>query len=101
MPFMQRQTTNAGKLASIDCGKCGQTIHWHEWVHDGQAEDLKTTRCPECGGEPDPDTYWESESQTWFAGRFAAPGYMDCTDWDYSEDLNALEADLEEMYGEA
>ena len=100
MAFMEFQIIRKGRLASCDCAKCGQTNYWHEWVHDGQAEDLKTSRCQECGGEMDADTFWESRSRNYYAARFSAPGYMDCTEWDYGKNARKLEREVKDMYGE-
>ena len=33
-------------------------------------------------------------------GRYSAPGYMDCTPWGFDTDLDRLEADLDEYYGD-
>lgn len=51
MGFMQMQIYRKGRFATCDCEKCGQTETWHEWVSDGQAEDLKSGRCSDCGEE--------------------------------------------------
>lgn len=100
MGFMKMQITRKGRLATIECAKCGQTIYWHEWVSDGQAEDLKDWACPECGRKADTETYWESRSRNWYAGRYSAPGYLDCTEWNYSKNLRKLKAELRDYYGE-
>lgn len=89
-----------GRLASCECSKCGSTQYWHEWADDGQAEDLKTGCCRECGGELDPETFWESPSRNWYAGRYSMPGYLDCTDFSYGKNLRALRRELRELYGD-
>lgn len=98
--FMQLFIYKKGRLASCDCSKCGQTAYWHEWTTDGQAEDLKAGRCEECGSTLDPDTYWESPSRNWYAGRYSASGYMDCTSWSYGKNARALRRELRDMYGD-
>ena len=98
--FMQLQIFKRGRLATCECAKCGATNYWHEWADDGQAEDLKTARCQECHGMNDPETYWESRSRNWYAGRYSAPGYMDCTDWNYGKNYRKLARELREMYGD-
>ncbi len=100
MSFMQLFTYQKGRLASCDCAKCGMTNYWHEWTSDGQAEDFKASRCEECGSSLDADTYWESRSRNYYAGRYSAPGYMDCTSWSYGKNLRALKRELRDMYGD-
>lgn len=99
MSFMQLQTYKKGRLASCECGRCGATNYWHEWASDGQAEDLKAGRCNECGRALDPESYWESRSRNWYAGRYSAPGYMDCTDYSYGKNKRALARELRDLYG--
>ena len=100
MAHMELEITQPGRLAQIDCERCGQTHYWHEWVHDGGAEDLKDARCEECGRDMDPDTYWESPSRNWYAARYQAPGYMDCTEWNYGKNKRELERETRDMYGD-
>lgn len=100
MGFMQMQIYRKGRFATCDCEKCGQTETWHEWVSDGQAEDLKSGRCSDCGGSLDPETYWESPSRNWYAGRYSAPGYMDCTSYSFGKNRRVLERELRDMYGD-
>jgi hypothetical protein len=35
-----------------------------------------------------------------YFGRYSAPGYMDCTEWNFDTDPKALAAYLDEMYGD-
>lgn len=35
-----------------------------------------------------------------FFGRYSADGYMDCTDWNFDTDADALAQYLDEMYGD-
>ena len=100
MGFMQLQLMQKGRLATCECSHCGQTHYWHEWADYGQAEDLKSARCNECGRELDPETYWESKSRNWYAGRYSAPGYLDCTDWNYGTNWRKLNAELRMLYGD-
>lgn len=100
MAFMEIFIYKKGRLASCECPKCGAIKHWHEWVSDGQAEDLKTSHCDECGRELDPETYWESRSRNWYAGRYSAPGYLDCTEFSFSKNKRELERELRDMYGD-
>lgn len=100
MAFMELQISQKGRLASIECSKCGMTHYWHEWTSDGQAEDLKSSSCNECGRPLDPETYWKSPSRNYYAGRYSAPGYMDCTDWEYGKNKRALIRELKDLYGD-
>lgn len=100
MAFMELQVMQRGRLASVECSKCGIDIFWHEMVNEGQAEDLKSARCPDCGGKTDPETLWVSRSRNWYAGRYSAPGYLDCTDWHYSKNERKLIKELKDAYDE-
>lgn len=100
MPFMEMYITRKGRLASCDCSKCGATNYWHEWASDGSAADLKEGRCVDCDGPLDAETYWESRSRNYYAGRYSAAGYLDCTDWNYGKNRRKLERELRDMYGD-
>lgn len=91
---MELEVTQKGTLASIECSKCGCTQHWHEWCDEGQAEDLKHARCHECGGVMNEETYWESPSRNWYAGRLTEPGYLDCTTWEFDTNRQRLIREL-------
>lgn len=97
---MQIEITAKGRLASCDCEKCGSTTSWHEWADWGQAEDLKTATCQECGRSLDPETYWESPKRNYYAGRYNMPGYLDCTYWHYGTNKKKLINKLKDFYGE-
>jgi len=97
--MMQLEITHKGRLAIIECAKCGNTITWHEWACWGQAQDLLTCQCPDCGGKTNPETYWESPSRNWYAGRYSMPGYLDCTDWEYGKNKQKLTKKLRELCG--
>ena len=96
---MEMQIYRKGRLASCACGHCGVTHYWHEWADGGQAEDLKSVRCDECGRPLDPETYWESPKRNQYAGRYSMPGYLDCTPCEYDTNRRRLERTLRELYG--
>jgi DNA-directed RNA polymerase subunit RPC12/RpoP len=103
MPFMELQITAKGALYCADCAKCGATLYSHEWAtgYNNDARDALqdgTYRCPECGGTADPDTFTDCGQQ--YAGRYSAPGYLDCTEWHFGPDADALADELRDMYGE-
>lgn len=106
--FMQLWISKKGSLYSCDCAKCGMTAYSHEWISDTvlneqsmwkQQSPLSGPRCPDCGGAFDLSTFRYEGKQ--YAGRYTAPGYMDCTDWSYSPNHKTLAKVLREMYGEA
>ncbi|MBF6571693.1 MAG: hypothetical protein IVW54_22870 [Candidatus Binataceae bacterium] len=35
-----------------------------------------------------------------YFGRYSAPGYLDCTDWNFSRNARELTRELRDMYGE-
>jgi NAD-dependent SIR2 family protein deacetylase len=100
MSFMQLVTYRKGRLYCADCAKCGSTMYWHEWTSDGSADDLRegTAVCDECGGRADPETFADCGRQ--YAGRYSAPGYMDCTSWSYGANLRTLQRELRSMYAD-
>ena len=103
MGFMELQIVQKGRVYSGDCEKCGQTHYIHEWVTDdfnGERDGMQegSARCPECHGTIDKDTFAYCGLQ--YAGRYSAPGYMDCTDWSYNANKRKLEKELREMYGD-
>jgi hypothetical protein len=58
-----------------------------------------TLRCDECSrGRADADTFGRLADA--HAARLSMPGYLDCTDWMFGDDPDALRAELLEMYGE-
>lgn len=92
-----------GQVYAADCSKCGRTHYIHEWTTDDfnadrDAMQSGSGRCPECSGNFDPDTF--ADCGQMYAGRYSMPGYLDCTDWHYNEDRQALVNELQEMYGE-
>lgn len=84
---------------TADCAGCGATIYAHpdtgeteESLRDGSAH------CDQCCDYADPDTV--SAAGMLYAGRYSAPGYMDCTDWHYGSNLRELETELRDLYGD-
>jgi NAD-dependent SIR2 family protein deacetylase len=103
MSFMQLQIYRKGALYCADCSKCGATVYSHEWTTDdnnGMRDALQngTARCPDCGGTTRADSFVDCGRQ--YAGRYSAPGYMDCTEWCYRANKRTLARDLRSMYGE-
>lgn len=101
MGFMRPEIIRKGALYACDCAKCGTTSYTHEWLADNFSEDRDameagTFRCEECGGKNDPDTVYDCGKN--YAGRYSAPGYMDCTTWDYAPNLRNLKRELRNMY---
>ncbi len=104
MNHMQLFIYKKGALYAADCSKCGVTNYTHEWITDAHNEtrdamQAGTARCDECGGKIDKGTFIDCGKQ--YAGRYSAPGYMDCTDWSYNPNKRRLERELRDMYGEA
>lgn len=81
-------------------------MHTHEWVNDDHnsrrdAMENGTLRCEHCGtGVADKLTF-ERLPGKYYAGRYSAPGYLDCTDWIYNCNLRKLKRELRELYGSA
>lgn len=102
MAFMKIEITQKGALYSCDCAKCGATLYTHEWAtwdHNEQRDAMEngTLRCQDCGGNADPETFFKVPRKQ-YAGRYSAPGYMDCTDWEYGSNKRRLERELRDMY---
>ncbi len=100
--FMQLQIIQKGAYYTADCAKCGQTMHAHEWASDDpngmrDAMQAGTLRCTECPGRANPETFHEHKRH--YAGRYSAPGYMDCTDWSYGTNKRLLARELRQLYG--
>jgi len=105
MSFMQLFIYNKGALYSADCRKCGCTNYTHEWITDDHNErrdamqSEHSVRCDECGlGTTNPDTFMNLGRQ--YAGRYSAPGYTDCTSWQFDTNKRRLAKTLRGMYGE-
>lgn len=103
MSFMQCQVYQKGALYAADCSRCGCTNYTHEWItddHNDRRDAMQegTARCDTCGGQIDGDTFVDCGRQ--YAGRFSAPGYMDCTDWHFDANKRRLEKELRDLYGD-
>ena len=101
MAFMELEITRKGVYISADCAKCGETMTTHEWVNECFNDDREalqdgTARCNWCGGLNDVETYREQKNV--YAGRYSAPGYLDCTEWSYDTNKRRLEKELRAMY---
>lgn len=104
MSFMQLQIYRKGALYSCECAKCSTTMYTHEWVYDDHndrrdAMESGARVCDECGiGRADPETFHKEKDS--YAGRYSAPGYLDCTDWHYSPNKRTLARELRDFYGD-
>lgn len=99
MPFMQLWISKKGSLYSCDCSRCGTTNYSHEWVDDvvrNQASEWQNAGCWECGRAMDLTTFAYCGKH--YAGRYSAPGYMDCTEWSYDSNKARLARELRAMY---
>lgn len=104
MGFMQIELTRKGALYSCDCAKCGATMYTHEWAdfdHNERRDAMGngTLCCGECSGRADPDTFRQVSKHS-YAARYSAPGYLDCTEWQYGANKRALRRELRSLYGE-
>ena len=102
MSFMNMYIYDKGATYCADCARCGQSHYTHEWTNDDHndrrdAMQAGTLRCDECSGTIAPDTFIDCGRQ--YAGRYSAPGYMDCTSWSYNANKRALASELRDMYG--
>lgn len=101
--FMQLELTAKGALYSAECATCGATLYTHEWAHVDHNErrdamQSGTLRCDECcTGRADPETFSKAPRAT-YAGRYSAPGYLDCTEWNYGANRRALVRELRDLY---
>ena len=105
MSFMKLHVAPKGALYTCDCASCGATMYVHEWAHPdpNEARDAMqagTLRCDECRtGCADPETFADL-GRRWYAARYSADGYLDCTDWHYGTNRRALIRETREMYGD-
>ena len=102
MSYMQFQIYRKGATYSADCAKCGSSIYTHEWVNDDHNErrdamQAGTCPCDVCHGRADPATFMRERDQ--YAGRFSAPGYLDCTEWMFDTNKRRLAKTVREYYG--
>lgn len=103
MSFMEIEIIRKGATYSCECAKCGATLFTHEWAfpdHNERRDAMEngTLRCDQCSGRADPETFTKDRDQ--YAGRYSAPGYLDCTDWSFDTNKRRLERELRDMYGE-
>lgn len=103
MAFMELEITQKGHLYCADCAKCGTTIYSHEWAtwdNNGTRDALQdgTARCDQCGGNANPDTFFDCGMQ--YAARYSASGYLDCTDWSYGKNKRDLIREVKAMYSD-
>jgi hypothetical protein len=102
---MEFQITQKGALYSAECDRCGATIYVHEWAtwnnnDDRDALQAGTHQCPECAvGKANPETFSQHKG-LYYAARYSAPGYLDCTEWTYGRQKRALVREVRDMYGE-
>ncbi len=76
----------------------------HEWTNDDHNERRDamqngTLRCDECSGTVNKETFCESPRPQ-YAGRYSAPGFLDCTSWQYDSNKRTLVKRLRDMYGD-
>jgi hypothetical protein len=105
MSFMQIEITAKGALYVADCQRCGASIFTHEWATWGHNEMRDAMQaghacCPECFGNAAPETFSKAPRKV-YAGRYSAPGYLDCTEWTFGTNKRRLISELREMYGDA
>ena len=103
MAFMEIEVLRKGACYCADCDKCGMTLTAHEWAdwdfnERRDAMEAGTLRCDECNGRADASTFTRLRNQ--YAGRYSAPGYMDCTPWEYDTNVRRLERTLRQLYAE-
>lgn len=102
MAFMELQTLKKGALYCAECARCGGDMYAHEWAswdynEERDALQAGTSLCPECGGRASQETFRYCGRQ--YACRYSAPGYQDCTDWNYGPNRRKLEREVRKMYG--
>jgi hypothetical protein len=112
MSHMELFTTQKGALYSCECAKCGATLYSHEWAHVDHNErrdamENGTLPCDQCNGRADPETFGQCKPggyniggnlRKWYACRYSAPGYLDCTDWSYGTNRRKLEKEVRDFY---
>lgn len=104
MAFMELDIEPKGATYVADCDKCGTTIYTHEWAymdHNERRDAMErgTCSCDHCHGHADPATF-RKLSRPHYAGRYSAPGYLDCTDWHYGTNKRELERELRVYYSD-
>lgn len=99
--FMELDIITKGATYSCECSRCGRTLFTHEWAdydHNERRDAMAdgALRCDDCSGRADASTFHYEGKQ--YAGRYSAPGYMDCTEWHYDSNKRRLERELRSMY---
>ncbi len=100
MAFMEMEMTRKGSLVSCDCSHCGAPNYTHEWAswdfnEERDAMQAGTFHCGECGRPVGDVEVWESPSRNYYAARMSAPGYLDCTQWDYGTNKRNLAREVQ------
>lgn len=101
--FMELQITQKGRLVSAECSKCGSTMFAHEWAswnfnEDRDKLEAGTAKCSNClTGTVDKETYMDL-GRKWYAARYSAPGYLDCTEYEYDTNYRRLERTMRQEY---
>lgn len=104
MSHMKLEITPKGALYTCECDRCGATLYTHEWAtwdHNERRDAMEngSLRCDECPGKANPETFGPMPGK-YYAARYSAPGYLDCTDWTYGRNKRALIREVREMYGD-
>lgn len=99
--FMTLRLTQKGVLVEGICER-GCLVRTHEWASadfNDERDNLLAgrARCPECLAKVPADTVKE-HGRTWYAGRYSASGYMDCTPWEYGRNARRLRSELRALY---
>ena len=101
--FMQLHVSRRGALYSCECRKCGATLYTHEWVNADHNErrdamEAGTLRCDECSsGSANPETF-SLMGARYYAARYSANGFLDCTEWNYGTNRRALMRETRNLY---
>lgn len=102
--FMEMEILQKGTLVSAECPRCGAVAFAHEWADfdfNGKRDAMQEGKlnCDQCNHIVDSTTFHDL-GRKWYAGRYSAPGYLDCTDYEYDTNLRRLEKTLRDLYGE-
>ena len=100
--FMDFYITPKGSLYSAVCDKCGRKLFVHEWADcdPNEARDAMqkgALPCPDCNGHADPSTF-RHLGLNWYAARYSANGYLDCTEWEFDTNARRLEREIKRQY---
>lgn len=90
---MKLYVTRKGALLETDCSACGATILLHQHTQE------EVGACPDCSTPVERDALCRRSGE-WYAGRYAMPGYLDCTPWEYDTNRRRLLRSLREHYGD-